>query len=75
MYSFVQGFGITGRVEVLGQNHGAKGVKVELTSEDKQDVRSTISGQNGVFYFTPVIPGTYTIRVSKETLVRRNSQF
>lgn len=62
-----QGFGITGRVEVAGQNNGAKDVSIELLSEDKSDRRTTTSGPNGVFYFTPVIPGKYTIRVSKDT--------
>lgn len=64
---YTQGFGITGRVEVAGQNNGAKDVSIELLSEDKSDRRTTTSGPNGVFYFTPVIPGKYTIRVSKDT--------
>lgn len=67
IFSFIkQGFGITGRVEVQGQTTGAKGVTVELRSENNQDVRQTTSDQTGVFYFTPVIPGKYSIKVSRE---------
>lgn len=63
----VQGFGITGKVEISGRDGGAKGVHVELKSENNQDVRTTISDANGIFYFTPVIPGKYTIKVKRDT--------
>lgn len=64
-----QGFGITGKVEISGRDQGAKGVNVELKSENNQDVRTTTSDANGVFYFTPVIPGKYTIKVNRDTYV------
>lgn len=51
---------------MIGQSTGAKGVTVELRSQDQQDVRRTISDQTGVFYFTPVIPGKYSIKVSRD---------
>lgn len=52
-------------MNVFGQKSGAKGVNVELQS-DTQGVRSTMSDANGVFYFTPVIPGPYTIKVNRD---------
>lgn len=52
-------------MELQGQTTGAKGVTVELRSADQSDVRRTISDQTGVFYFTPVIPGKYSIKVSR----------
>lgn len=51
----------------MGHSQGARGVEVELKSENKQDIRKTTSDSNGVFYFTPVIPGRYTITVTRKT--------
>lgn len=33
---------------------------------NSQEIRSTVSDSNGVFYFTPIIPGPYTIKVSRD---------
>lgn len=57
-----KGFGITGKV-ALGTG-GAKGVKVELKSEYGKDVRQTVTDINGIFSFTPIIPGNYVIKAS-----------
>lgn len=57
-----KGFGITGKV-ALGSS-GAKGVKVELKSEDGKDIRHTITDVNGIFSFTPIIPGKYVVKAS-----------
>ncbi|KAM7342613.1 BOS complex subunit NOMO1 [Cochliomyia hominivorax] len=59
-----KGFGITGKV-ALGSG-GAKGVKVELRSEDGKDVRNTISDINGIFSFTPIIPGKYIVKATHD---------
>uniref|UniRef100_A0A1L8DPQ2 Putative metalloproteinase-related collagenase pm5 n=2 Tax=Nyssomyia neivai TaxID=330878 RepID=A0A1L8DPQ2_9DIPT len=60
-----RGFGISGHIAILGQKtSGAQGVRVELhdpTSE--KNVRQTTTDALGNFFFTPVIPGTYRIRV------------
>ncbi|XP_037806590.1 nodal modulator 1 isoform X2 [Lucilia sericata] len=59
-----KGFGITGKV-ALGSG-GAKGVKVELKSEDGKDVRETTTDVNGIFSFTPIIPGKYLVKATHD---------
>uniref|UniRef100_A0A1B0DB56 ER membrane protein complex subunit 7 beta-sandwich domain-containing protein n=1 Tax=Phlebotomus papatasi TaxID=29031 RepID=A0A1B0DB56_PHLPP len=62
-----KGFGINGRVTILGQkNEGAQGVRVELDDSKNEDVRRTVTDSLGNFFFTPVIPGSYRIRVSHD---------
>lgn len=58
-----KGFGITGKINGISGN--VKDVVVELRSSSGTDVRKTVSDINGVFYFTPVIPGQYTIKVQR----------
>lgn len=61
-----KGFGITGNVQLANDaGTGARGVTVELRSASGADVRTTTTDQSGVFYFTPVIPGEYTIAVRR----------
>lgn len=57
-----KGFGITGKV-ALG-NGGARGVNVELKSENGNDVRQTVTDANGIFSFSPIIPGKYVVKAS-----------
>ncbi|XP_055379497.1 BOS complex subunit NOMO1 [Condylostylus longicornis] len=60
-----KGFGITGKVAIYGQSiGGARDVNVELRSEDGSDVRKTKTDLNGVFSFTPIIPGKYIVKAS-----------
>lgn len=60
-FSF-KGFGITGRVENFGDvSNGPEGVTVELESET--EVRKTETSVGGIFFFTPVYPGYYKIKV------------
>lgn len=59
-----KGFGITGKI--VGVSGNAKDVVVELQSSNGSDTRQTVSDINGVFYFTPVIPGEYTIKVNRK---------
>lgn len=59
-----KGFGITGKI--VGVSGNVKDVNVELKSHTGNDIRRTVSDINGVFYFTPVIPGQYTINVHRK---------
>ncbi|XP_059614137.1 BOS complex subunit NOMO1 [Phlebotomus argentipes] len=62
-----KGFGISGRVTILGhRDAGAAGVKVELHDSKNDDVRKTVSDVSGNFFFTPVIPGMYKLKVHHE---------
>lgn len=63
-----KGFGITGRVNVAGQKAGANGVNVELTPREQVNgvQRKTVTDLNGVFSFSPIIPGSYVIKVSHD---------
>lgn len=70
-----KGFGITGKIGVFGQEQGAKNVQVELKSENGKDVRKTISDNNGVFSFTPVIPGKYIIKASHDKWYFSKSEY
>lgn len=58
-----KGFGITGKVALV-TGSGAKGVNVELKSEDGKDVRRTVTDVNGIFSFTPIIPGKYIVKTT-----------
>lgn len=62
-----KGFGITGKI--AGINGNVRDVVVELQSSSGTDVRKTVSDINGVFYFTPVIPDQYTIKVHRKKYV------
>lgn len=61
-----KGFGITGRVSVIGQKQGgAPDIHVELIERaTTQAVGQTTTDRFGVFSFSPIIPGKYVIRVS-----------
>ncbi|CAD7014627.1 nodal modulator 3 [Ceratitis capitata] len=60
-----KGFGITGKVGLVGQSGGgAFGVSIFLNSEDGREERQTITDRNGVFSFTPIIPGKYNLRAT-----------
>ncbi|KYM94379.1 PREDICTED: nodal modulator 3 [Cyphomyrmex costatus] len=58
-----KGFGITGRVISLGTDSGPKGVTVSLyTDNNKQDpIKSMLTAEGGIFYFTPIQPGKYIL--------------
>lgn len=60
-----KGFGITGQT-IDSTSKPVKGVTVELRSDSDNDVRQTIADANGIFSFTPVIPGQYTIKVNRD---------
>lgn len=58
-----KGFGITGKVEIFGTDgKGPAGVPVELKSDS--EVRTSVTTENGNFFFTPVYPGRYTVSIS-----------
>lgn len=57
-----KGFGITGKVALAGQiNSGAHGVNVHLISEAENKERHVVTNTNGIFSFTPIIPGKYKL--------------
>ncbi|KAH8394787.1 hypothetical protein KR222_006026 [Zaprionus bogoriensis] len=59
-----KGFGITGKV-ALATGGGARDVDVELRSDaDAAEVRRTKTDINGVFFFTPIVPGNYVVRAT-----------
>ncbi|KAL1492503.1 hypothetical protein ABEB36_010747 [Hypothenemus hampei] len=61
-----EGFGITGKVETLGNPVGGpSGVNVKLQS--KEGVRTTQTLPDGTFSFSPVFPGSYDISISHPT--------
>lgn len=51
---------------MAGQIGGAKDVTVTLESADGRDMRKTTSDINGIFSFTPIIPGKYHIKASHD---------
>ncbi|XP_055839331.1 BOS complex subunit NOMO1 [Episyrphus balteatus] len=59
-----KGFGITGKVALAGFPTGARNVAVELKSKDGSDTRQTTTDINGIFSFTPIIPGEYIVKAS-----------
>lgn len=61
-----KGFGITGQIVDALQSNPVKDVNVVLRSADGNDIRRTVSDSVGIFYFTPVIPGEYTIEVHRD---------
>ncbi|XP_043257934.1 uncharacterized protein LOC122400490 [Colletes gigas] len=64
-----KGFGITGKVISLGTDFGPKGVTVTLYNEDNKQVPvgTTVTAEGGIFYFTPIQPGQYTLVASHPT--------
>lgn len=65
-----KGFGITGQIVDSVHSKPVKDVNVELQSASGDDVRKTVSDANGIFSFTPVIPGQYTIKVNRDRYVQ-----
>uniref|UniRef100_A0A336LL39 CSON013705 protein n=1 Tax=Culicoides sonorensis TaxID=179676 RepID=A0A336LL39_CULSO len=59
-----KGFGITGRVNVLGQKQGASGVLIELVGKENEVLSKTTTNNVGSFSFTPLLPGEYILRAS-----------
>ncbi|XP_012218077.1 BOS complex subunit NOMO3 isoform X2 [Linepithema humile] len=71
-----KGFGITGHVISLGTNSGPKGVTISLyTDSNKQvPVRSTVTTEDGIFYFTPIQPGKYILVASHAKWIIKNNK-
>ena len=62
-----KGFGITGKVEVMGQKNGAAELDVELVGKDGIVLRNTKINSIDVFSFTPLLPGDYFVRIQSTT--------
>lgn len=59
-----KGFGITGKVALAGQIGGARGVDINLLSESGESISTTTTDINGIYSFTPIIPGKYKIKAT-----------
>lgn len=61
-----KGFGITGRVTVIGQTQqpGAPDIHVELLNSLSESMGRTQTDRFGLFSFSPIQPGNYVIKVS-----------
>ncbi|KAJ8983444.1 hypothetical protein NQ317_013207 [Molorchus minor] len=58
-----QGFGITGNVNSLNSDSGGpEGITVRLESDGES--RTTVTNNEGKFFFTPVFPGKYVVSIS-----------
>lgn len=73
-FSF-KGFGITGRIFGPDKASAVKDVSVELRPINGDEVRRANSDLNGVFSFTPVIPGQYVVKVQRSGLHFEKSEF
>ncbi|RNA38965.1 nodal modulator 1-like [Brachionus plicatilis] len=62
---FFKGFGLSGKVVSLGdsKNRGPSGVKLNLLSDGKQ-IDSAVSGNDGTYYFSNVMPGKYQVEAA-----------
>ncbi|EFN79110.1 nodal modulator 3 isoform X2 [Harpegnathos saltator] len=70
-----KGFGITGRVISLGTDSGPKGITISLYTESNKQVpvRSTVTTDGGIFYFTPIQPGKYVLVATHSKWIIRES--
>jgi protocatechuate 3,4-dioxygenase beta subunit len=60
-----KGFGITGKVGVLNNPAvGAKGVTIKLFNDKGAVFANTATDENGVFTFSPIVPGSYRVQAS-----------
>ncbi len=66
---FFKGFGLSGKVVTDGdaRMNGPAGVKLDLISGGKV-VDSSLSGNDGTYYFSNIMPGDYQIEASHETI-------
>lgn len=71
-----KGFGITGRVISLGTDSGPKDVTISLYADSDKHVpvRSTVTAEGGIFYFTPIQPGKYILVASHPTWIIKKSK-
>ncbi|CAF0810412.1 unnamed protein product [Brachionus calyciflorus] len=65
---FFKGFGLSGKVVSQGdsKNRGPSGVKLNLISNGKQ-IDSTLSSNDGSYYFSNVMPGVYQVEALHPT--------
>lgn len=63
-----KGFGITGKVNIFNEpSAGAKGVTISLFNEKNQVIAKTTSDDQGVYTFSPIVPGSYRVVASHES--------
>lgn len=63
-----KGFGLSGKVVTQGdaRMNGPAGIQLELIS-NKKVVDSTVSGSDGTYYFSNVMPGAYQIKAQHKS--------
>lgn len=60
-----KGFGITGKVNIFNNPaKGAKNVLIKLLNEKRVIIATTQTDESGIFTFSPIIPGSYSIQAS-----------
>ena len=65
---FFKGFGLSGKVVTHGdiRMNGPSGIKLNLISNNEV-VDSTLSGSDGNYYFSNVMPGAYSIKAEHDS--------
>lgn len=66
---FFKGFGLSGKVVTHGDTrmNGPSGIKLNLISDNKA-IDSALSGPDGIYYFSNVMPGAYQIEAQHESI-------
>lgn len=66
---FFKGFGLSGKVVTKGdpRMNGPAGVRLSLISEGKL-IDSSLSGSDGTYYFSDVMPGAYQITAAHDSV-------
>ncbi|KAG5674083.1 hypothetical protein PVAND_004070 [Polypedilum vanderplanki] len=59
-----KGFGITGKVSILNNPTGAKDVTIKLFNDKEVAFANTVTDDNGIFTFSPIVPGSYKVQAS-----------
>lgn len=63
-----KGFGITGKVNIFNEPlAGARGVTISLFSDKNQLIAKTTSDEDGVYTFSPIVPGSYRVVASHDS--------
>lgn len=71
-----KGFGIHGKINIFNEpSAGAKGVLVKLYSDKNSKITSALTDDNGVFTFSPIVPGSYKVVASHDSWHLSKSEF
>lgn len=69
-----RGFGLSGKVVSYGDanKRGPSGVTLNLLTPNGVNINTTLSGSDGSYYFTNVMPGDYQIEASHDSFKFKN---